>query len=315
MKKTMIPTRDGFGEGLLELGRTNKNIVVISADLTDSTRAGWFKQKFPERFFSFGVAEQNMVSSAAGFALGGKIPFACTFGVFAAGRAWNQLSISVCYMDLNVNIVGTHGGITVGPDGATHQALEEVTLMRALPNMIVVVPSDAQEAKKATIEAASIPHPVYLRFTRNPAPLVTKETDSFKIGKINALREGGDLTIIACGNMVYEALSAAANLKEKDGIEARVLNVHTPKPLDEKEIIKAAEETGAILTCEEHTIYGGLGSAVCELISEFHPVPVKMMGIRGEFGRSGQSEELMKYYHLTSDDIRLEAKKLIKKKH
>jgi len=314
MKREMIPTRDGFGEGLLELGRSNNDIVVLSADLTGSTRAGWFKKEFPDRFFSFGVAEQNMASTAAGLSLGGKIPFACTFGVFAAGRAWNQLSISVCYMDLNVNIVGTHGGITVGPDGATHQALEEITLMRALPNMQVVVPADAIEARKATIQAASIPHPVYLRFTRNPVPIITEEKDYFKIGKANVLKKGNDLTIIACGVMTHEALYAAAKLKERDNIDARVINVHTPKPIDKEQLIKAAKETKAILTCEEHTIYGGLGSAVAEIISEFHPVPIKMIGIKGEFGQSGEPEELMKFYHLTSNDIRIAAKKLIKQK-
>jgi len=313
MAEQMIPTRDGFGKGLLELGRTNKDVIVLSADLTDSTRAGWFKKEFPERFFSFGIAEQNMMSTAAGFALGGKIPFACTFGVFAAGRAWNQLSISVCYMDLNVNIVGSHGGITVGPDGATHQALEEITLMRALPNMQVVIPADAIEAKKATIEAASIPHPVYLRFTRNPVPIITHEDDHFRIGRANILRKGNDLSIIACGNMVYKALVAADSLKEEK-ISARVINLHTPKPIDKDVIVKAARETKAILTCEEHTVYGGLGSAVCEVISESYPVPVKMIGIKGEFGQSGEPEELMKHYHLTSSDIKIAAKELISRK-
>lgn len=314
MDKKMIATRDGFGEGLLYLGKTNKDIVVLSADLTGSTRASCFKKEFPERFFSFGIAEQNMMSAAAGLSLAGKIPFACTFGVFAAGRAWNQLSISVCYMDLNVNIVGTHAGLNVGPDGATHQALEEITLMRALPNMQVVVPADAIEAKKATIEAAKIPHPVYLRFTRSPIPVITKEKDYFKIGKANILKEGKDLTIVACGSMVSKALVASDKLKEKDNIDAQVINMHTPKPIDKDAIIKAAKKTKTILTCEEHTIYGGLGSAVTEVISEFYPVPVKMIGINGVFGQSGEPEELMKYYHLTSDDILAAARKLIKNK-
>lgn len=311
MSDKIIPTRDGFGEGLLELGKKNKDVVVLSADLTGSTRAGWFKKEYPERFFNFGVAEQNMMSAAGGMALAGKIPFACTFGVFAAGRAWNQLSISVCYMDLNVNIAGTHGGISVGADGATHQALEEVTLMRALPNMIVVVPADAHQAKSATIEAAGIPHPVYLRLSRNPSPVVTKKDVPFEIGKADTLKDGSDLSIIACGNMVFEALKAAEALKRQDKIDARVINIHTPKPIDKEAVIKAARETKAIITCEEHTTYGGLGSAVSEVVSQSYPVPMKMIGIDGHFGQSGEPEELMKFYHLTADDIIKAAKKIV----
>ncbi|MCK4519262.1 MAG: transketolase family protein [Candidatus Omnitrophica bacterium] len=313
MKKKMIATRDGFGEGLLELGRKNKKVVVLSADLTESTRACWFKDKYPGRFISCGVAEQNMISAAAGLALGGKVPFACTFGVFAAGRAWNQLSISVCYMNLNVNIAGTHCGISVGPDGATHQALEEISLMRALPNMTVVVPADALEAKKATVEAAKIPGPVYLRLTRCAVPVISKESDKFEIGRAKVVKRGKDLTIIACGNMVFEALSAARGLKKED-IDVRVINMHTPKPIDKKAVIKAARETGAIVTCEEHTVYGGLGSAVAEIVSQNCPVPLKMIGIDNQFGQSGNNEELMKFYKLTSEDIKLAVKRLLKKK-
>ncbi len=313
MKKKMIATRDGFGEGLLELGRKNKKVVVLSADLTESTRASWFKEKYPGRFISCGVAEQNMISAAAGLALGGKIPFACTFGVFAAGRAWNQVSISVCYMNLNVNIAGTHCGISVGPDGATHQALEEITLMRALPNMTVVVPADALEAKKATVEAVKIPGPVYLRLTRCAVPVISKESDKFEIGRAKVIKRGKDLTIIACGNMVFEALSAARGLK-KENIDVRVINMHTPKPMDKKAVIKAARETGAIVTCEEHTVYGGLGSAVAEIVSQNCPVPLKMIGIDNQFGQSGSNEELMNFYKLTSEDIKLAVKRLLKKK-
>ena len=313
MKKKMIATRDGFGEGLLELGRKNKKVVVLSADLTESTRASWFKAKYPGRFISCGVAEQNMISAAAGLALGGKIPFACTFGVFAAGRAWNQVSISVCYMNLNVNIAGTHCGISVGPDGATHQALEEITLMRALPNMTVVVPADALEAKKATVEAVKIPGPVYLRLTRCAVPVISKESDKFEIGRAKVIKRGKDLTIIACGNMVFEALSAARGLK-KENIDVRVINMHTPKPMDKKAVIKAARETGAIVTCEEHTVYGGLGSAVAEIVSQNCPVPLKMIGIDNQFGQSGSNEELMNFYKLTSEDIKLAVKRLLKKK-
>ncbi len=310
MEIKKVPTRDGFGKGLLELGKKNKDVVVLSADLTESTRANWFKNEYPEKFISCGVAEENMMSVAAGLALEGKVPFCCTFGVFAAGRAWNQLSISVSYMDLNVNIAGTHGGISVGPDGATHQALEEITLMRALPNMIVVVPVDAIEARKATIAAANIQHPVYLRFTRSGVPLISKEEDEFIIGKAKTLKEGDDLTVIACGNMVFEALDAAKTL-QRQGVSLRVINMHTPKPLDEEIVLKAAKETKGIITCEEHTVFGGLGSAVAEVVCQNNPVPMKLMGVKNRFGQSGTTEELMKYYELTADDIVKRAKELL----
>lgn len=309
-KRKITSTRDGFGDGLVELGAQNKDIVVLSADLTDSTRAAWFKKEFPERFFGLGVAEQDMFGVAAGFALMGKIPFACTFGVFASGRAWDQIRVSVAYMNLGVKIAGTHGGISVGPDGATHQAIEEIALMRIIPNMTVVVPSDAIEAKRATIEAAKIKGPVYLRLGRSAVPVVTKESDFFKIGKANMLREGNDLTIIACGQMVSEALVACDALS-KEGIRARVINLHTPKPIDKDAIIKAALETGAIVTAEEHTIMGGMGSAVAEVTSQNCPVPIKMVGVRDRFGVSGDPEELFKYFGLTAADIVKSAKEVL----
>jgi len=307
------PTRDGAGEAMLELGRKNKNIVVLCADLSDSTRAGWFRKEFPERFISFGVAEQDMFASAAGLALSGKIPFACTFGVFASGRAWDQIRVSVAYMNANVKIIGTHGGITVGEDGATHQALDEVALMRILPNMTVVVPCDATEAYKATMQAAELPGPVYIRLGRNPAPIMTKESDSFRIGKAILCEEGKDLTIIACGHSLYEAKLAREVLK-KENISARVINLHTPKPLDKDLILKAAEETGAFVTVEEHTIYGGMGSAVCELVSQNWPVPVKMVGIKDTFGESGSPLELLKHFNLTTDDVVKAAREVLKAK-
>ena len=309
-KLQMIPTRDGFGKGLVELGKTNKDVVVLSADLTDSTRANWFKKEFPQKFFGLGVAEQDMIGTAAGFALMGKIPFACTFGVFASGRAWDQVRVSVAYMNLNVKIVGTHGGISVGPDGATHQALEEIALMRILPNMSIVVPCDAIEAKKATIEAAARKGPVYLRFGRSGTPVITKETDTFKIGKANVLRDGNDLTIFACGHMVYEAI-LACDMLEKENIKARLVNLHTPKPADREAIIKAAKETGAIVTAEEHTVLGGLGSVVAEIVSQDWPVPVKMVGIKDRFGVSGETEELFEYFGLKAKNIVQAAKEAI----
>jgi len=312
-KLQMVPTRDGFGKGLVELGKANKDIVVLSADLTDSTRASWFKKEFPDRFFGLGVAEQDMIGTAAGFALEGKVPFACTFGVFASGRAWDQVRVSVAYMNLNVKIVGTHGGISVGPDGATHQALEEIALMRILPNMTVIVPCDAVEARKATIEAAKVRGPVYLRLGRSGMPVITKESDYFGIGKANTIREGRDLTIFACGQMVYEAMLACDALA-KEGIKARLVNMHTPKPIDRDAIIKAAMETGAIVTCEEHTVLGGFGSAIAEVVVENCPVPIKMVGIRDRFGVSGESDELFRHFGLTSGDIVKAAHEAIKMK-
>ena len=306
-------TRDGFGEGIVELGEKRQDIVVLSADLTDSTRAGWFKKRFPERFFSMGVSEQDMMSTAAGLALSGKVAFACTFGVFAAGRAWDQVRVSIAYMDLNVKIAGTHGGISVGEDGPTHQAVEEIALMRVLPNMTVIVPCDAIEAKKATLASASYDGPVYLRLGRAKEPIVTNEGDPFVIGKADVLREGRDVAIIACGHEVGESLIACDMLK-KQGIDARVINLHTIKPIDKDVIIKAAKETGAIVTAEEHTISGGMGSAVSELVSQECPVPIEFIGVRDRFGESGAPAELFKLFQLTADDIRDRATRVVARK-
>jgi len=296
------PTRDGFGEALVELGKVNNNVVVLSADLTASVRANWFKDKYPERFFDFGVAEQDMISTAAGFALSGKVPFACTFGIFASGRAWDQIRLSVCYMNLNVKIAGTHGGISVGPDGASHQALEEITLMRVLPNMTVIVPCDSEEARLATLASYSYAGPVYLRLGREPFPIITDYKGSYRIGKALRMTEGSDVTIIGTGVMVQEALKAHEELK-KQGISARLLNLHTVKPIDKEEIIKAAKETGAIVTAEEHTVVGGMGSAVSEVLAENCPVPVRMVGMKDRFGESGDALELMKYFGLSAEGI------------
>lgn len=313
MEMEKKPTRDGFGEALIALGEKREDIVVLSADLTDSTRAGWFKKKFPERFFSMGVSEQDMIGTAAGLALAGKVSFACTFGVFAAGRAWDQIRVSVAYMNLNVKIAGTHGGISVGEDGPTHQAIEEITLMRVLPNMTVIVPCDAIEARKATIASADYTGPVYLRLGRNSVPVITEEKDDFKIGKANILRDGKDLTIIACGYEVYEALEAHNILKKQD-ISARVINLHTIKPIDRAAIRKAGEETGAVVTAEEHTILGGLGSAVSEVLAQECPVPVEFVGVKDRFGESGSPEELFSLFELTAQDIAKAAKRVMGRK-
>jgi transketolase len=296
------PTRDGFGEALVELGKTNENVVVLSADLTSSVRANWFRDKYPERFFDFGVAEQDMMSTAAGFALSGKIPFAATFGIFASGRAWDQIRLSICYMNLNVKIAGSHSGISVGPDGASHQALEELTLMRVLPNMTVIAPCDSEEARLATLAAASHKGPVYLRLGREPFPIITDYKGDYKIGKAVTMADGADLTIVGTGIMVQEAMKACEELK-KQGISARIINLHTVKPIDKDIIIKAAKETGAIVTAEEHTVVGGMGSAVAEVLVENFPVPVRMVGMRDRFGESGEAKELMKYFGLNHEGI------------
>lgn len=303
-------TRDGFGEGLVELGAINKDVVVLTADLTASVRANWFMDKYPERGFKLGIAEQDMIGTAAGLALAGKIPFACTFGVFASGRAWDQLRVAVCYMNLNVKIGATHSGISVGEDGATHQALEEVTLMRALPNMTVIVPGDALEAKKATIAAASYPGPVYLRLGKEKTPILTSPDDPFVIGKAKLLRKGNDLAIFASGLMVNVALEAAKTL-EKAGIDSRVINLHTVKPIDTETIIAAARETKRIITIEEHTLSGGFGSAIAEVVVQNCPVPMKFIGIDSQFGQSGKPEVLLKKYCLTAEDLVIAAKEFL----
>jgi len=306
-------TRDGFGKALIVLVETNKNVVVLSSDLTESVRAHWFKEKYPERFVSHGVAEQDMISTAAGLALSGKVPFATTFGAFASGRAWDQVKISVAYMNLNVNIVGSHGGISVGEDGATHQALEEIALMRIIPNMTVVVPADYNEAFWATQQAVNILGPVYLRLGRAKTPILEKEEKDFEIGKAIVERQGSDITIIACGVLVYKAIKASEILQEK-GINAKVINLHTIKPIDRELLVNAAKETGAVLTVEEHNIFAGMGSSVAEVLAEECPVPMKFMGIKGRFGISGPSDELFKYFGLMEEDIVRETEKLFLKK-
>jgi transketolase len=306
-------TRDGYGLGLVRLGETLKNVVVLSADLTESTRANWFKEKFPERFFCFGVAEQDMMSTAAGMALSGKVPFCCSFGVFASGRAWEQIRVSAAYMNLNINIGGTHGGITVGEDGATHQALEEIALMRMLPNMHVVVPCDAVEAERATIAAAHTKGPVYLRLGREKLPIITDEKKEFVMGKAGIIKKGTDVTIIACGIMVYQAI-LASEILEKSGINAGIMNLHTIKPIDSQAVIDAAKSTAAIVTAEEHLLAGGMGSAVSEVLAQNAPVPVEMIGIRDRFGESGSPWALMKKFKLMPEDIAEAAKRALLRK-
>ena len=301
-KPDLVPTRNGFGEGMLALGEKNKNVVALCADLTESTRLTAFKQKYPERFVEMGVAEQNMATVAAGMALMGKVPFICSFAVFSPGRNWEQIRTTICYNDVPVKIAGAHAGISVGPDGATHQALEDIALMRALPNMTVVVPCDAIETRKATIDAARHQGPVYLRFGREKTPVITTENTPFEIGKASILREGTDVTIVACGTVVAQALQAAKML-EKEGVNAQVINNHTIKPIDKKTLVSAARNTGAFVTVEEHQITGGLGSAVMEAIAEDWPVPVHRIGVSDRFGESGTAEQLFEKYGITVKHI------------
>ncbi len=309
----MKSTREGYGEGLVVLGEKNPQVVVLSADLTDSTRASMFKEKFPERFFTMGVAEADMIGTAGGLSLVGKIPFCCTFGVFASGRVWDQVRVTICYSNLNVKIGGSHGGITVGEDGASHQSLEDITLMRVLPNMRVVVPCDAIETRKATINAAEVAGPVYIRFGRPSVPTITQEDTPFILGEAISMREGKDVAIFACGIMVYEALQAAKDL-DKKGISARVIDVHTVKPIDEEKIFEAARETGAIVTAEEHQLSGGFGSAVAEVVGKEFPVPLEMVGIKDRFGESGNPQELMQDFGLTRFDIVKAVERVLKRK-
>lgn len=307
------PTRDGFGEELVALGKERKDVVVVSADLEDATRAEFFKKEFPDRFFTLGIAEQDMVGTAVGLALEGYTVFASSFAVFLTNRAYDMIRIDICQNNANVKLVCSHAGITVGEDGATAQCLEDLAIMRVLPNMVVLCPVDTIEAKKATRWMAASFGPVYMRTSRCPVPVLTKPEDPFVMGKANVMREGKDVAIIACGLMVYESLQAAEML-QKEGIEARVVNMHTIKPIDESMIIESAEKTQAIVTAEEHQLLGGLGSAVCEVLAQKYPVPVEMIGMKDSYGESGDPEGLLKKYHMKAADIAQAAKKVIKRK-
>lgn len=309
----MKPTRDGFGEGLLELGKTHPDVVALSGDLEDSARAIWFKKQYPHRFFSVGIAEQDMVGTAAGLALAGKIPFACSFSQFVTAKSLEQLRLAVCYQNLNVKIAGSHGGLSVGADGATAEALEEFAYMRALPRMTVIVPCDAVEAKRATIACADYPGPVFLRLGRNPVPTITKASDPFQIGRAILLRDGDDVTLVACGVLVAHALQAAEWLVKED-IHARVIDLHTIKPIDAPTLIAAAKETGAMVTAEEHTVLGGMGSAVAEVLVQAHPVPMRFVGVQDRFGTSGDPADLLKVFHLMPEDIVHAAKDVLRLK-
>lgn len=307
--------RSGFGEGLVEAGEKNKNVVVLCADLKESTRVEEFSKKFPERFIELGVAEQNMAGVASGMAAMGKIPFIASYAIFSPGRNWEHVRTTICYNNTNVKIVGAHAGLNVGPDGGSHQMLEDIALTRVLPNMTVVVPCDAVEAKKATLALAESIGPAYLRLAREKSPVVTTEESDFEIGKANILldQENPEVTLIACGLMVYRALIAAKKL-EREGIKVSVINNHTIKPLDEEALLEVAQKAGAIVTCEEHQIAGGMGSAVAELLAKTNPVPMEFVGVADRFGQSGEPAELMEHYGLGVDDIIDAVKRVIKRK-
>lgn len=301
-KPEVKPSRDGYGYGLIAAGKADENVVALGADITASTRVDWFRDEFPDRFYNMGIAEQNTMGVAAGMSLMGKVPFVTNYGVFLAGRDWDQIRTTVCYNNLNVKLGGAHGGISVGPDGATHQALEEIAIMRCLPNMTVIVPADSIEVQKATEAAAAQYGPMYIRFGREPVPVVTSEDTPFEIGKAYCCREGSDVAIIACGAMVYESLVAARALAGQ-GVNAMVINLHTIKPIDREAIVESAQKCGAVVTAEEHQVMGGMGSAVSEVLAAEFPVPIKMVGVQDCFGQSGMPDDLMKAYGLTSDTI------------
>lgn len=307
------PSRDGFGQGLVLAGEENKNVVALCADLTESTRIEAFKEKFPERFVEVGVAEQNLATIAAGMALAGKIPFISSYAVFSPGRNWEQIRTTICYNDISVKIIGSHAGVSVGPDGATHQALEDMAITRALPNMVVICPCDSVEARKATQAIARTKKTSYIRLSREKVPVITTDATPFEIGKAQVFKEGRDVTIIACGQMVYYALLAAKDLSEQK-ISTRVINFSTIKPLDSKTVLKAAEETKALITVEEHQINGGLGGAVAEVVSQHFPVPIKIIGVEDHFGESGKPQELLQKFGLTKENIIKEALSVLRMK-
>jgi len=297
-----VATRDAYGNALLALGAENPNVVVLDADLSKSTKTADFGKKYPERFFNMGIAEANLLGTAAGLAAAGKIPFASTFAIFAVGRAFEQIRNSIAYPKLNVKIAATHSGITVGEDGGSHQAIEDVAIMRAVPNMVVLVPADGEETRQVIMAAAKYYGPVYIRMGRLAVPLLFGEDYSFEIGKANVLKEGTDVAIMANGLMVSMALEAAEELAV-EGVSVSVVNVASVKPLDEETIVRVAKQTGALVTAEEHNIIGGLGSAIAEVLGEKLPTPMVRVGLKDTFGESGRPQELLEKYGLTKSDL------------
>ncbi len=312
-KAEKVPTRDGFGKGLVDAGEKDERVVVLCADLAESTRSHWFKEKFPARYIELGVAEQNMATVASGLANYGKIPFISSYAVFSPGRNNEQIRTTASLSELPVKIAGAHAGVSVGPDGATHQALEDIALMRVQPNMTVLVPCDAIESRKATLAAAFCDGPVYIRFGREKSPVFTTDKTPFEIGKASVFRQGKNVTIVGCGMLLYNALVAAEELS-KEGIEAEVINSHTVKPLDTETILNSVKKTGAIVSVEEHQIMGGFGSAVAEVLSKYFPAPQEFIGVHDRFGESGEPDELIEHFGMGVKDIKAAALKVIKRK-
>ncbi len=307
------PIRKGFGRGLLEAGKKHENVVALCADLTDSTQMNLFKEAYPERFIEVGVAEQNLVTVGSGLAAQGKIPFVSSYAAFSPGRNWEQIRTTIALNDQPVKIIGSHAGVSVGPDGATHQMLEDIALMRVLPNMAVLAPCDSVEAAKATLGLANYKKPAYMRLAREATPIITTDRTPFEIGKAYIFAEGKDVSLISTGTMTYQTLIAAERLF-KQGIDAEVIHVPTIKPLDEETILASARKTGRVVTAEEGQIAGGLGGAVAELLSENHPVLMRRIGIKDRFGESGQPEELLEHFGLTGKHIALAALEILEKK-
>lgn len=313
-KLELEPIRKGFGRGLLEAGKRWDNVVAACADLTDSTQMSLFKKEFPKRFIEIGVAEQNLVTTGAGLAAMGKIPFVSSYAAFSPGRNWEQIRTTICLNDRPVKIIGSHAGVSVGPDGATHQMLEDIALMRVLPNMVVIAPCDSVEAEKATLAMAVDKRPNYMRLAREATPVITTEKTPFEIGKAYVFAKGTDVSLITTGTMTYQALAAVEQLY-KDGIEAEVVHVPTIKPLDKETILKSARKTGAVVTAEEGQIIGGLGGAIAELLSEECPTPMQRVGMQDRFGESGAPDQLIEHFGLDAKHIRLAAHAVLDKKH
>lgn len=308
-----VPTRKGFGKGLLEAGKRDENVVALCADLTDSTQISLFRDAFPDRYVEIGVAEQNLVTVGSGMAAIGKIPFVSSYAAFSPGRNWEQIKTTIALNDQPVKIVGAHAGLYTGADGATHQMLEDITLMRVMPNMVVVVPGDAVEAEKATIALASDKRPAYIRLAREATPVLTTEKTPFEIGKAYVYTEGADVTVVATGTMTYQAM-VAAEMLFKDGIDIEVIHCPTVKPLDAVTILKSAQKTGAVITVEEAQMAGGLGGAVAELLAEELPTPLKRIGVRDRYGESGKPDELLSLHGLTAKHIAMAAHHMMEKK-
>jgi transketolase len=299
----LVPTRNGFGEGLIEAGSRSRDVLGICADLSESTRFEGFKKAYPEQYIEIGVSEQMLVAMAGGLAAVGKIPWIASYAMFNPGRSWEQVRTIMALNETNVKIAGAHAGVSVGPDGATHQAIEDIAIMRVIPHMTVVVPCDSVQTKKAAIALSEMWGPVYLRFGREKSAVITTDETPFEIGKAQTLREGGDVAIVACGILVYNALIAADRLSAQHGIECRVVNNHTVKPMDEVAIVDAARSCGAIVTVEEHQRQAGMGSRVAEILAQHHPVPIEFIGVDDRFGQSGDPFELIEYYGMGADAI------------